>query len=187
MTYEQPSKNKVPLLPLNDMEKRHYGLSHFLAQSYLEAARVCLDRHYDSPQEFLLNDDEAESEVLIDWEKTDDRAKGAWNNKDDATRDGAYICALASAEVSRKFVAVQRAETLTGADYYVGPVGVTVNDLENCFRLEISGTHLDKSGVITRLRTKVEQALNGKSNLPALAAVVGFKARLIMIQTVDLA
>lgn len=173
-------------LPLNKMDERHQGLSHALAESYLEAARVCLDRHHDSPQEFTLNDDNKESDVLVQWEKSDERAKGAWANDDDATRDGAYACALAATELSRDYVAVKRAEKLTGADYYVAPTGATVEDLEDYYRLEVSGTNLDSSSVRNRLMSKVKQAHDGQSNLPALAAVVGFKARLIIIQTVGL-
>lgn len=91
---------------------------------------------------------------------------------------------LAATELARGLVAVRRAETRTGADYYVAPIGQLAEDLENCLRLEVSGTDLESSGVKTRLHSKVEQALAGDSNLPALASVVGFRARLIMIQTV---
>ncbi len=174
-----------PSLPLGKMYERHIGLSHSIAECYLEAARVCLDRHYTPPQEFALSDDKKEYPVQIEWEQTDERAKRAWANNDDATRDGAYACALAATELAKGMVAVRRAETRTGADYYIAPIGQTVEDLEECFRLEVSGTHLDNSGVKTRLRSKVEQALNGDSSLPALAAVVGYRARLIMIQTVE--
>ncbi len=182
------ASNKAILqpLPLNKMDERHHGLSHALAESYLEAARVSLDRHHASPQEFTLNDDNKESEVLVQWDKSDERTKGAWANNDDATRDGAYACALAATELSRDYFAVKRAEKLTGADYYVAPNGAMVQDLENYYRLEVSGTNLDSSFVRTVLRNKVKQAQDGRSNLPALAAVVGFKARLIIIQTVGL-
>jgi hypothetical protein len=172
-------------LPLQDMDKRHVGLSHPVAECYLEAARVCLDRHYSPPQEFVLHDNSDESKVWVEWEQADGRSKAAWANNDDATRDGAYACALAATEYSRGLVAVSRAETHTGADYYVAPAGQTLEDLEDCYRLEVSGTHLDFSGVKTRLKVKIEQALRGSSNLPALAAVVGFRARIIMIQTVE--
>jgi hypothetical protein len=132
-----------------------------------------------------MDDDKSERNVLVEWEKPNDHIKGAWANYDDATRDGAYACALAATELSRGYVAVRRAETRTGADYYVAPVGELANDLEYCLRLEVSGTHLDNSGVKTRLKGKVEQAAEGESSLPALAAVVGFRAKLIMIQTVE--
>jgi hypothetical protein len=82
-------------------------------------------------------------------------------------------------------VAVRRAETRTGADYYIALSDQHLEDLENCFRLEVSGTHSDKSEVKRRLRIKLDQARQGNSNLPALAAVIGFRVQLILLQTVD--
>lgn len=82
------------------------------------------------------------------------------------------------------FCAVMRAETLSGADYYVAPVGITPPDLEDCLRLEVSGTNLDSYEVRRRLRNKVNQAARGSSSLPAIAAVVGFGAKLILMESV---
>ena len=71
---------------------------------------------------------------------------------------------------------------MSGADYYVAPIGSNPEDLENCIRLEVSGVSAGNEAVVqARLRQKVVQTANGKSNLPALAAVVGFKERLIAI------
>jgi hypothetical protein len=64
---------------------------------------------------------------------------GAWANETDATEAGAYGCVIATVELLRDLFAVRRAETGTGADYYVGPRGAAQDDLENCFRLEVSG------------------------------------------------
>jgi hypothetical protein len=44
------------VLLLNDMAERHPGLTSAIAANYLEAARVCLDRHHKSPQQFALFD-----------------------------------------------------------------------------------------------------------------------------------
>lgn len=93
--------------------------------------------------------------------------------------------AIAATELLRGMVAVHRAETRTGADYYIAPLGQELEDLENWFRLEVSGTNSDKSEVKRRLRIKLDQAKQGKSNLPALAAIVGFKVQIILLQTVD--
>jgi len=177
--------NNIPLLPLDRMTDRHRGLTASVAGSYLEAARVCLDRHHISPKEFILENDKEESIAQVIWELTDDRTRGAWANKDDATRDGAYALALAATELLRGMVAVHRAETRTGADYYIAPANQDLEDLEGCYRLEVSGTNSDKSEVKRRLRLKLEQAKQGKSNLPALAAIVGFKVQLILLYTVD--
>ncbi|RUS92345.1 hypothetical protein DSM106972_099460 [Dulcicalothrix desertica PCC 7102] len=174
-----------PLLPINNMDARHRGLLPSTAANYLDAARVCLDRHHTPPQEFTLIDDNNESLALVDWKITSERDKNAWANQDDATRDAAYAFALATTELLRGLVAVRRAETRTGADYYIAPIGQEVEDLEGCFRLEVSGTNLGVSEIKRRLREKVDQALQGDSNLPALACVVGFRVKLIMIQTVE--
>ncbi len=116
----------------------------------------------------------------------DDRCKKAWGNKDDATRDGAYACALAATELCLGLYAVRRAETLTGADYYVSKDAHPDNDLENCLRLEVSGTDTDNYyKVQQRLNEKVEQAAAGKSSLPAIAAIVGFKVKKILMKKVS--
>jgi hypothetical protein len=104
----------------------------------------------------------------------------------DTTEAGAYCVSLATVEVEEKLVAVKRAETLTGADWYVAKIGTEPEDLENCFRLEVSGTDIGNSNTIqTRLLQKVAQTKKGASNLPALAAVVGFRDRVVAIQRVD--
>jgi hypothetical protein len=174
-----------PKLPVNEMSSRHPGLSDPVAASYLEAARVCLDRHHKPPVEFQLRDEDVLCKTKVDWHTADERSRGAWANEIDATEAGAYCCALAATELARGLVAVRRAETKTGADYYLAAAGEEVEDLENCLRLEVSG--VDKGAenlVAARLLEKIAQARRGHSNLPALAAVVGFRAQQISIKTV---
>jgi hypothetical protein len=172
-------------LPLDNLEHRHWGLLPSTATSYLDAARVCLDRHHVPPTDFRIADDGQISQVILNWLAVDERTQNAWANLEDATRDGAYAIALAAVEFSRDWVAVRRAETRTGADYYVMPIGADLDDLERCYRLEISGTHLGEIEVRKRLRQKIAQTLKGNSPLPAIAAVVGFKEKLVIIQTVE--
>src|ERR1019366_2944048 len=174
-----------PNLPVDDMSARHPGLSDPVAACYQEAARVCLDRHHEPPVEFQLRDEDVLSKAQVEWQKADERSRGAWANETDATEAGAYCFALAATELARGLVAVRSAETKTGADYYLAAPGEDVEDLENCFRLEVAG--LDKgtkSLVASRLLKKITQARRGRSNLPALAAVVGFRAQQILIKTV---
>jgi hypothetical protein len=97
-------------------------------------------------------------------------------NEIDATEMGAYGVSLAAVEVVVGLVAVRRAETQTGADWYMAHDGTNIEDLESCIRLEVSGINAGTSSdVKRRLAQKVEQAARGKSNLPAIASVVGFK------------
>lgn len=174
-----------PLLPLQDLSERHHAFTWSLANCYLEAARVCLDRHHSSPKDFRLSDDQVEAIARVEWESTDARTKGAWANLDDATRDGAYAVAIAAVELLRNKFAVRRAETRTGVDYYIAPADQDPADLENWLRLEVSGTHSERSEVKRRLRIKAEQAKQGNSNLPAVAAVVGFRVGLVVLQTIQ--
>jgi hypothetical protein len=170
-----------------NLSERHPGVSEGVGMGYSEAARVCLDRHHDSPAEFVLGDNGRVESASAEWPPADERLKNAWANKDDATRDGAYCLSLAAVEALRGLVAVRRAETRTGSDYYLGEFGSGSDDLEASFRLEVSGT--DEGGetiILGRLRQKVEQARRGNSNLPAIASVVGFAARRIVSTSVDL-
>jgi len=121
----------------------------------------------------------------VQWETTDERTKGAYNNESEATRDGAYIFALAALEMLSGLVAVRRAETQTGSDYYVAPIGETAEDMEGWWRLEVSGTDLSRAAMRARLKEKIAQTLAGNSNIPAIAAIIGFKERLIILRTVE--
>jgi hypothetical protein len=175
-----------PALPLDDMHTRHDGLTKAIADCYTEAARVCLDRHHAPPEEIQIKSDGTAHAAIANWEPTDDQTKGAWANTDDATRDGAYAFALAAAEITEGLVAVHRAETRTGADYYVAPKGKTIDDLEECLRLEVSGVDRGaESAVAQRLNAKLKQAAAGASNLPAMAGVVGFKAAVVLLAPLE--
>ena len=175
-----------PALPIHDMEQRHRGLTKPIADSNSEAARVCLDRHHQSPTDFDLNRRGSRWAATVEWERTDAPVRGAWANKTDATEAGAYACVLAAVELTDGLVAVRRAETMTGADYYVARPGNSPDDLEDCLRLEVSGVDQGpESAVERRLRVKLAQAAGGKSNLPAVAGVVGFKARLVMLADLE--
>lgn len=81
----------------------------------------------------------------------------------------------------------------SGADYYVGPRGSEVNpadgllDLENAFRLEVSGIDSadGEARMFGRVREKVEQARSGRSNVPAIAGVVAFNLLQIVFRNVQ--
>lgn len=172
----------VPALPFNNLAERHPGVTQALGASYTEAACVCLDRHHTSPADFSIEVSNAATVALAQWQVTDARTRGAWANETDATANGAYAIAIAAIELAQGMVAIQRAETLTGADYYIAPVDESAEDLESWLRLEVSGIDRGTDAMIRqRLGEKVAQALRGASNLPAFAAVVGFRERLVAI------
>ena len=164
------------------MEQRHEGLTEAIATAHSEAAGVCLARHHRSPTDFDLDRNGTRSAVAVAWQQPDKRTMGAWANDNDATEAGACACALAAVELVDGMVAVRRAETKTGADYYIARQGCPVQDLEECLRLEVSGVNAGPESVVNgRLKDKLAQAAAGSSNLPAMAGVVGFKAQLILL------
>ena len=173
-------------LPISNLADRHQGVTPAIAECFGEAARVCLDRHHQPPVAFAIHDNGAATSATVSWEKADERCKAAYANETDTTEWGAYACALATTELTRGLVALRRAETKTGADYYLAPPGTSLDDLEECMRLEVSG--IDKgtpNDVEVRLLQKIAQARAGESNLPALATVVGFKAQKIAVRDVS--
>lgn len=169
-------------ITLDRLHERHPGLTPALGQSYVEAAWVCLARHHQPPVTFSVNHAGNESSRSIEFQTPDQRTKNANANEIDATEAGAYGLSLATIESVAGMVAVRRAETRTGADWYIAPIGELLEDLESCIRLEVSGTSTGtRNDVSRRLQEKVIQTSRGDSNLPAIAAVVGFKVLEIAI------
>ena len=158
-----------------NLSERHPGLTTAIGDSFEKAARVCLGRRHGPPARIVLRDNGQRHERQADWREADDREKVAWANEIDATEAGAYALALAAMDALRGLVAVARAETLTGADYYLGLVDAHIEDLDAAIRLEISGTNSAGTGVIARrLSRKKAQLKSGIGNLPAVVSIVSF-------------
>ena len=173
-------------LPIHQMAQRHDGLTEALAEMYTEAARVCLDRHHRSPTEFNLHrGDGVHLAAVVKWQQADERVRRAYGNDIEATEFGACASVLAAVELVDGLVAVGRADTGTGADYYMAPEGTTIEDLEgfeDIVRLEISGVDRGSERAIEqRVKEKLAQTSAGKSGSPAMAGVVGFEAKLIRL------
>jgi hypothetical protein len=163
-------------MKLDGLHERHPGLTPALGQSYAEAASVCFSRHHQPPVTVSVNHGGNDELRVVNFVVPDARVRNAHANEIDATETGAYGVSLAAVEAVAGLVAVRRAETLTGADWYIAPYGAEIEDLEGCIRLEVSGINTGASSDIRRrLGEKVAQAARGDSNLPAMAAVVGFK------------
>jgi hypothetical protein len=171
----------LPLLPINDMASRHPGLTPEIAAYYLQAASVCLARHHESPCEFEIIEDTQTQLVRLEWQAPNLRQWDAWANQTDTTEAGACNLALAAVELYSGLVAARRAETSSGIDYYLTHAGQPAEPLRTAVRLEISGTHLGWQEVESRLRRKLMQVEQGQSEGNALAVVVGFQIKKIVI------
>ena len=175
-----------PELPIHNMDRRHVGLTKATAEHQSEGARVCLDRHHESPTTFLIGNSKGDVETVVNWTPTDERTQRAWGNERYATEHGAYACALAAVELACGLISVSRAETGTGVDFYMAPPDTSVDDLENHIRLEVSGVGRgDGAAIAKRLTDKLNQAKKGNSNLPAIAGVVGFPVRQILLACLE--
>lgn len=179
-----PDSKKLPDLR-SVRAPRHPGISESVCAAFSEAAEVALARHHEPPTTlFSVACEGSVTLRSLAWTAPTAVALRAWNNADDATRDGAYILVVAAVEAELGMVALRRAETRTGADYYVG--SPDTDDLESALRLEVSGVNAgDGRAVRGRLAQKLAQARRGISNLPAMAGVVGFREGLILLNHVD--
>lgn len=168
-------------LRFEDLESRHPIDPHQL-RGYANAAKVRLAAHHVSPVDFQVRSWSQEATCSLRWSPPNEMLKRSYNNADDAKRDGAYVLAFAALEELEGLVGIGRAETKTGADYYVAPSSAPMDDLEAAMRLEVSGTDGAPTEVRSRMKQKKAQALKGKADGPAIAAVVGFKSCLILVE-----
>lgn len=160
------------------------------------AQRVVLDRHHTPPVPLrvaVLNAG-AEAATLTEhphgWEVSGARTRAGHANTADATRDAAYGVAISAAGAHLNLVALSRAECLTGSDWYLGPpgqpMGAEEDDLERSVKLEVSGVDAgDRSRILERVEQKLTQAEEGDSDLPAVAAVVAFRERLVVLAELE--
>lgn len=174
---EQTSRN----LRFEQLAERH-PIDPVQLQCYANAAKVRLSVHHASPVAFDLTSRGETLSYQVSWDPVDDMLRRSYNNSDDATRDGAYVMAFAAVEELEGLVAIGRAETKTGADYYIAPSGTDPDDFEEAIRLEVSGTDGPTATCRARLKQKQEQTRKGTGAEPAMAAVVGFKQRLILVE-----
>jgi len=180
------ANSQKPKLLVERLHERHTGLTASLGGVFFEAACVCFSRHHDSPIDIEVRRKDGTSVCEFAFRTPSERERAAHANTTDATEQGAYGVSIAAVEEAECLVVVGRAETLSGADWYVAPPGTPAEDLEYCYRLEVSGTDTGTLSTIeTRLSQKAQQTRDGKSNLPAIASVVGFKQRIVAIRKVD--
>lgn len=181
---EGPAPDDGPLPDLRQLHERHPGLTPEVCSSFAQAAEVALSRHGEPPCEVVVRSKGAPRKRPLNWLTPDERARRAWANRDDTTRDGAYSVSLAAVETELGLVAVSRADIKTGADYFIAPAGAP--DLEDADRLEVSGVNEGaRAAVQARVRQKLEQAAAGQSDRRAVVSVVGFKERVVVLERLD--
>lgn len=169
-------------LILENLETRHPALTSAMAAAFYEAASVCFDRHHSKPSQIDVYFDDSRTITLIaDWLDISPTMVRTYANTIDTTEWGAYGVSFAAIEWEG-LVAIHRAETMSGADFYVAPEGSDPDDLENAVRLEVSGTDAGtRSTCRQRLKAKVDQTKKAKHSVPAIASVVGFSEKIVLV------
>ena len=162
---------------IGKLYRKHIGVTKALSRTYEEAACVCLDGG-NPPTSFDVRNGDAATRRLLRWHVPTDRERRAWANAIDRLEAAAYGVALAAVEAELGLVAIERARTLSGADYYVAAAGADL--LEDAYRLEVSGTGAtDARRAHERLRQKLQQVAHPAD--PSLACVVSFGTCTILI------
>ena len=181
--YDMPDR-KAPLPALGSPHLRHPGLYEPLCRAYADAAAICFSESHTSPVEIEIRHEDSTCLRELAWDEPSGDAWASWRNSHEATEQGACSVGLATVEAELGLVALSRAETRTGADFYIALPG---QRLEEAHRLEISGT---KTGMLrdlhSRLRQKVRQTRRGLSSQPALACVVGFRVKMVALASLEM-
>jgi len=185
---DAPTGNGSPALALEGVAARHTGLTDEVWNYHHQAACVCLDRHHAPPQPFTVRLDETREQHPIVWVPAEAAARRAWADSTEATECGAYALTIACAERMAGLVVILKAESPSGADWYVAPPGTGVDtngdpdlDAPGVRRFEVSG--VDVGPVGARLTEKRQQLLRGRSDLPGIAAVVGFQRAIVEMES----
>lgn len=174
-------RGQLPALHL--LHQRHPGLYQPLCEVYADAAVLCFREHHQPPVDILVERGPRTSRWTLAYPEPTHGALPSMNNEEDRTRDGAYSVALSVVEGELGLLAVSRAESRTGADWYCAPLGTSSDDFEAASKLEVSGVNRGDQGEIRRrLTEKVRQVVSRPPNLPAIACVVGFKERLVLLE-----
>ena len=178
----------APGVWVQDLHHSHPGVTCAVSEALCEAASVCLDRHHESPKEFSLDCDGDTSKLSLYWQQSSAYAKAAHGYEHDATKEGAYALSLLCVENHLGLVAAGQAAGGTGADWYITrPENVQIDadgfpnlDVPEIYRLEVSGVNRGPIG--GRLTKKTEQLDKPESEIPGIAAVVGFERAAVRIK-----
>lgn len=174
-------------MELAGLHERHV-IAPGLAMSYLEAASVCLSRHHTPPCAIAVRSEWEDGEAgtyTTSWPAPSEVVRRSYAHKTEATETGAYCLALAASESHLGLFGVGRTGEGSGADWYISASADIRNpedgelDLEDRFRLEITGIGDSESEAYARrrMKDKIEQAQAGNAYEPAIACVVAFPCK----------
>lgn len=150
-----------------------------------------MGRYHESPAELaVVPDPGSTSRMEVAWTGPSAQDRRAHGNTDDATEFAAYGLGLLTVDVHFSLLALRRAQSRSGGDYWLVPAGSEVGaddardfDRTDLVLLEVSGIGRDtEASMRFRLTQKAEQVRRFEKKLPALALVVGFRGARVWVK-----
>ena len=175
-----------------ELLQHHTNLTPELVQFLCQAAKVCLHQNCTSPALFAVKSAGVRGSLEISWMSPTSREVFSHRNHIDTIENAAYAIGITCVGHTLNMVALGRTEELTGADWYIAPVGQDVCDPETgfpdldapgVFRLEVGGRSTENP--VTTLKGKLKQLRKAESDLPGIAAVVVFQKHDIQIALLE--
>jgi hypothetical protein len=196
--YQPYNPDSTPLvLRCHDLHKRHWGVCDLTAQLYSASVNMCMERHHASKSvDFAVQRNSLELVATVEWSDSIRLFRHS-HAADRATEFAAYAIALATIELTDELVALTWAYKGSRVDYFLVPAkeaDAAWDDLENAIPLSSLGTvGMEVSGVDagntarvnTRVKAKREQARSSPEERPAIACVVAFLLKKIILKDVD--
>lgn len=170
----KPSANTFSL-DLNDLKGGAYGVTAALGECYAQAASVCLeDQGHLIPTVMKVHADTEVSHASIRWGAVDDQMRRSWNDKENATENGAYGIAILVVLKIKHLHVLERSKKRTGFDYWLGSPDED-EPFQKKARLEVSGIRKGSRDLISgRVNQKLEQTKKSDGKYPAVVVVVEF-------------
>ncbi|MDD9859041.1 MAG: hypothetical protein OXU40_01160 [Nitrospira sp.] len=163
-------------LDLNDLKSGAYGITAALGECYAQAASVCLeDQGHLSPTMMKVHADTGVSHASIRWDAVDDQMRRSWNDRENATENGAYGIAILVVLKIKHLHVLEQSKKGTGFDYWLGSPDDEDAKFETKARLEVSGIRKGSRALISgRVNQKLDQTKKSDGKHPAVVVVVEF-------------
>lgn len=185
--YMDSTQNAPDVLEINGTALQNHQITQPVADAMCEAASVCLQEHHNPPHPFVVHVNDKLHKADLVWTIPTSIVKSSHSYINDAVKDGAYAVSLRCAERYLGLITTGQAEAGSGADWYLVPKGTHIvsdgfPDLDSTesYRFEVSGT--SESTVNYRAKQKEQQIRLGKSAIPGIISIVGFKVAKVVIK-----
>lgn len=167
-----PAPNIRPL-KFSTLKRGLPGVTRPVANSYVQAAEVCLLHHGHHRRIQLTVDGDFIETFGLKWRVPTNQTRRSWADLQEATERGASAIAFLLMLELTDYTVIERSRKGTGFDYWLGKHEQPL--FQRSARLEISGMLSGSASLIdSRVRQKKSQTQRSDGALPAFVVVVEF-------------